>query len=159
MLKRLGLKYKILIIGLSVIFVFHQSGFLETAIPGLVLRYSETRGETVSIRDYYIDDGIEEKDIYYYRYKGEYAHTTTGTKMGISRKLRRHFGWEHLEFINMTLEGATDFVVVSAASANRFATRLEDTVWSVQRFLPNIKIIIYDIGMKESEAQKVNCPV
>ena len=129
----------------------HKTEFIKTAIFGLALRYDEND----QVPDYYVDDGIEENGIYYYSYKGEFANATTGNKMGISQRLRRHFGWGHLEFINMTLEGAAGFVVVSAAS-RPFATRLEDMVWSVQRFLPNITIIIYDIGLEESQAKKVS---
>ena len=127
-----------------------MTGILDNAIAGLALRYINTK----QIRDFYVDDGLEENGTFYYRYQGEYPQAKTGTKMGISWRLRRHLGWEHLEFTKLTPEGTADFVVVGAASG-RYIKRLENMVWSVQRVLPNIIIIIYDIGLDKAEALKV----
>ena len=103
----------------------------------------------------YIDDGREEHGDFIYNYKGKYSNATTGKALRMSSMLRRHFGWHNLQLEKMSLEVVANFVVVTAAS-DRFARHMESIVGSVQKFLPNRTVIVYDIGMTENQVSAVS---
>lgn len=59
-------------------------------------------------------------------------------------------------YITLDSDTVKDFVLVTAVSSNRFM-QLPALVESVQNFLPNYTLIVYDIGLTATEASLVGC--
>ena len=103
----------------------------------------------------FIDDGREDQDHFVYVYTGHYRNATVGKELRISSSLRRHFGWHKMEFARISLGMTSSFVVVSAASSS-LEGHLESIIGSVQLYLPNTTIIVYDLGMTEPYVMRVS---
>ena len=80
---------------------------------------------------------------------------TSGKTFTANRTLLASLGLPPAHFTELTNENADDFVAVTATSSNHFAESV-DAVASVQKHMPNRRIIYYNLGLTEKQLRAVS---
>ena len=130
---------------------------LRTRTPSDMLhKRIEARNFTASVEPDHTTTGTSlDRDTLTYVYKGEYDGATYGAKFEISSDRFHHLGFHRTAYVNMSLDVAQKFVVVSAAGAGYVTSALNNMVGSLYRYMPERPIVVYDLGMTAAEVARV----
>ncbi|KAI0240175.1 hypothetical protein LSAT2_009135 [Lamellibrachia satsuma] len=97
---------------------------------------------------------LDEMDYYVYSFGRGNEPLRRGRALRVNRSFIRSLGLPPRRFARLSESTLNDFVVVTAASASHFVETY-DAVASIQTHLPGKRIFFYDLGLEDSQVEKV----
>jgi hypothetical protein len=80
---------------------------------------------------------------------------TTGRRFNVSRSLLQSMKLPPSDFVNLTKMAAENFVLAVTALQDTQMPKLSSTVLKIQQYFSGYRIIVIDLGLKKSDADKV----